>query len=168
MKNSIISIVFAAAISIGSASAQTLSSFKAEANKPDSTFSSRLKITEHGTAASALRAMEVTPKDNVVRGYRVSIYIGNSQNARSVSESEMNRFKELFPDIPVYRNYKIPDFKVTVGNCLNAEEAIIIWGRVKGAFDRASVVREEIPLSLFIKQGDKKREYTTDSGSLPE
>ena len=42
--------------------------------------------------------------------------------------------------------------KVTVGNCLTMEEAIILWGKIRDAFDRAFIVPESMPLELFGQQ----------------
>lgn len=62
----------------------------------------------------------------------------------------MARFREIYPDIPAYMDYdNIPYFKVTVGNCLTMEEAIILWGRIRDAFDRAFIVPESPCLSSF-------------------
>ena len=80
-------------------------------------------------AASAVRSMEGRRAPEKVRGYRVRIYFDNVQHARSQAESVMARFREIYPDIPAYMDYdNIPYFKVTVGNCLTMEEAIILWG----------------------------------------
>lgn len=84
-----------------------------------------------------------------IRGYRVRIFSDNSQNARSAGQNALSRFRELYPGIPADMTYDTPYFKVTVGNCLTAEEATILWGKIKDAFDRAFVAREEIPLSSF-------------------
>ena len=48
--------------------------------------------------------------------YRIRIYNDNKQNARSASESAMNRFKAMYPGVAAYRSYVNPFFKVTVGN----------------------------------------------------
>ena len=75
------------------------------------------------------------------------------QHARSQAESVMARFREIYPDIPAYMDYdNIPYFKVTVGNCLTMEEAIILWGKIRDAFDRAFIVPESMPLELFGQQ----------------
>ena len=108
---------------------------------------------EHDGAASAVRSMEGRRAPEKVRGYRVRIYFDNVQHARSQAESVMARFQEIYPDIPAYMDYdNIPYFKVTVGNCLTMEEAIILWGKIRDAFDRAFIVPESMPLELFGQQ----------------
>ena len=69
-----------------------------------------------------------------IRGYRVRIFSDNSQNARSAGQNALSRFRELYPGIPADMTYDTPYFKVTVGNCLTAEEATILWGKIKRRF----------------------------------
>ena len=47
--------------------------------------------------------------------------------------------------------YDIPYFKVSVGNCLTPEEAIILKERVSATFPKAFVKREELDT---VKEGD--------------
>lgn len=84
-----------------------------------------------------------------VRGYRIRIFFDNSQQARNNAQVLMERFETSFPDIPAYLVYENPYFKVTVGNCLTMDEAMIVLGRVKGQFDRAFPVQEDLPLKYF-------------------
>lgn len=135
------------------AGAQSLSALKSELSTPDPSYGSRVEVEEHDGAASAVRSMEGRRAPEKVRGYRVRIYFDNVQHARSQAESVMARFREIYPDIPAYMDYdNIPYFKVTVGNCLTMEEAIILWGRIRDAFDRAFIVPESMPLELFGQQ----------------
>lgn len=116
------------------AGAQSLSALKSELSTPDPSYGSRVEVEEHDGAASAVRSMEGRRAPEKVRGYRVRIYFDNVQHARSQAESVMARFREIYPDIPAYMDYdNIPYFKVTVGNCLTMEEAIILWGRIRDA-----------------------------------
>lgn len=48
--------------------------------------------------------------------YRIRIYFDNSQNARNVSTQVVDTFKVYYPNIPIYRSYSNPYFKVTVGD----------------------------------------------------
>lgn len=47
----------------------------------------------------------------------------------------MARFKELYPTVPVNMVYELPNFKVMVGYFLTSEEALVLWGKIKGEFD---------------------------------
>ncbi|MBE5034601.1 hypothetical protein [Gallalistipes aquisgranensis] len=133
-----------------SAFSQNLGAFKTKLAQPDSLHRSRVTVYEEESAAQVLRAMQRTVTgEEKYRGYRVRIFFDNSQSARTLAAGTLTRFRELHPDTPAYMVYENPYFKVTVGNCLSLEEAIILWGRIKGDFDRAFVVREEFPVKLL-------------------
>lgn len=133
------------------ANAQSLESFKNQLQRSDNNYNSRVTVTEHGTAISAVRsAMASRFGVQSVQGYRVRIFFDNKQNAREKALETERRFKEIFPDIPVYLEYKSPDFKVTVGNCRTREEAIMLKGRIEGMFPTAFVTMEgNIPVAAF-------------------
>ncbi len=73
-----------------------------------------------------------------VKGYRVRIYFGNNQNSRHEA----------------YVDYTAPYFKVTVGNFLTREEAVMLWGRLLGTFPNAFVVSYQMPVGAFATAGD--------------
>ena len=74
--------------------------------------------------------------------YRIRIYNDNKQNARSASESAMNRFKAMYPGVAAYRSYVTPFFKVTVGNFHSRPEADRMLQQLRGSFPTAFVVKE--------------------------
>ena len=74
--------------------------------------------------------------------YRIRIYNENKQNARSASESAMNRFKAMYPGVAAYRSYVNPFFKVTVGNFHSRPEADRMLQQLRGSFPTAFVVKE--------------------------
>lgn len=47
----------------------------------------------------------------------------------------------------VYPVYENPYFKVAVGNCLTAEEAIILKGKIASTFSKAFVKSEEFSMA---------------------
>jgi hypothetical protein len=143
----IILILTALLLGAAGARAQSLESFKARLSHGDSLSSARVQVVEHGSASSAVRSLAGGQRSDKVRGYRVRIFFDNSQNARGMADGTISRFREMFPDVPAYMSYENPYFKVMVGNCATMEEAIILKGRIEGAFDRAFIAREDIPLS---------------------
>lgn len=130
-------------------SGQTLDQFKQQAAQADPTYQTRVTAIEHGSAATAIKSMQVHPTGATVPGYRVRIFLDNGQNARSSALAAKARFNEIYPDIPAYWKYDAPYFSVSVGNCLTSEEAIILWGKINSAFTQAFIIRTDIPLSLF-------------------
>ena len=111
-------------------SGQTLDQFKQQAAQADPTYQTRVTAIEHGSAATAIKSMQVHPTGATVPGYRVRIFLDNGQNARSSALAAKARFNEIYPDIPAYWKYDAPYFSVSVGNCLTSEEAIILWGKI--------------------------------------
>ncbi|WP_304401270.1 hypothetical protein [uncultured Alistipes sp.] len=55
-------------------------------------------------------------------------------------------------------DYDDPYFKVTVGNCVTYEEAVILCGKIKDSFELAFPIRVEIPLSVFAQSSQTKGE----------
>ncbi len=55
--------------------------------------------------------------------------------------------RSIFPDVRVRMVYENPYFKVKAGDCLTAEEAIILKGRLSSVFPNAFPIREELTLA---------------------
>lgn len=89
-----------------------------------------------------------------VKGYRVRIYFGNNQNSRHEAYAAQERFRGSFPGISSNVDYTAPYFKVTVGNFLTREEAVMLWGRLLGTFPNAFVVSYQMPVGAFATAGD--------------
>ena len=76
-------ILLPLAAAAATVAAQGLGGFKNQLAAPDGSYGSRIQITEHGTAASAVSSMQTNQSGVKIRGYRVRIFSDNSQNARS-------------------------------------------------------------------------------------
>ena len=103
-------------------------------------------VTVHQSQA-ILDGMKKHIADNPSRslsGYRVRIFFDNQQNARSASESAMNKFIDGNPGIAAYRSYQNPFFKVTVGDFRTRSEAMELLQRIRTDFPTAFVVKENI------------------------
>jgi hypothetical protein len=77
-------------------------------------------------------------------GYRIRLFFDNKQTARVESEELEKSFQEQFPQIPVYRSYTNPFFKVVVGDYRTKSEAIKELGMILPFFPKAIVVKESI------------------------
>ncbi len=152
-----IAALFALAAIIGArpAAAQSLEAFKqrlaraqvsAESETPAS-----VTVTEYGDAAEAIAEAVRNVRRPVLKAYRVCIYTDNGPDARSGAAAAKSLFEETFPGTPVYMFYENPYFRVTVGNCLTLEEAIILKGRVSGTFPKAFPKSEQLALGDFRK-----------------
>lgn len=118
-----------------------------ELNTPDPATHNRISINE---GLEIKNIATTTVRNNThLNGYRVRIFFDNGQQARTLAEEIKEEFEMMFPLVPCYLVYENPYFKVTVGNCLSEEEAIILLNRVQNRFDRAFVIREQITLESF-------------------
>lgn len=141
----------AAALAATGVRAQSLDAFKERLAEPVVSHSAfgtaRVTVTEADDAAAAVAE---AARNNVrlrLRGYRVCIFFDNGQDARAGAVAAKELFEEHFPDIRVYMVYENPYFRVTVGNCLTAEEAIILKGRLAGIFPKAFPKSEELSVT---------------------
>ena len=107
-------------------------------------------IAEQGDAATIIeKSLNATA--NVVNGYRIVIFMSNSQTARRDAVMAQENFSALFPQEQSYLTYENPYFKVAVGNCASQEEAIILLGRLRSTFPKAFIMRESIEIGEFSK-----------------
>lgn len=129
---------------------------------PDPISRAAVTVKQHGDLASILnRARTIDGK--MVDGYRVYIFLDNSQNAREKGQQAMSRFRGAFPDIPSEISYENPYWKVAVGNCLTKDEAMIVFGRVKGQFGSAFIRQENLPLKNFLRSSALSADETGET-----
>lgn len=104
----------------------------------------KVSVSEYGDASQAVRKASQEGTRLRFKGYRVCVFFDNGQNARAEAKAAVALFEENFPGIRTYLFYENPYFKVTVGNCVTAEEAIILMERVKGVFPKSFLKSEEL------------------------
>ena len=145
-----IAVIFAAA-AFAPLRAQSLDAFKERLAAPvvsDAAFgTARVTVTEYGDAEKAVDDASRVGQRLRLRGYRVCIFFDNGQDARAGAFAAEALFKETYPGIMVYPVYENPYFKVAVGNCLTAEEAIILKGKIASTFPKAFVKSEEFSMA---------------------
>lgn len=114
------------------------------------TIHENVQITENGDAVKIIEG-HLKEKAKMVNGYRIVIFMSNTQSARRDALAAQENFSSLFPQEQSYLTYENPYFKVAVGNCTTQEEAIILLGRVRGSFPKAFIMRENINISEFTR-----------------
>lgn len=77
-------------------------------------------------------------------GFRIRIYRENSQQARQKSMDLVADFIAKYPDLPCYRYYDNPYFKVSVGDFRTRFEAMKAFKLVEKDFPDAFIVQETI------------------------
>jgi len=88
--------------------------------------------------------IEQNKRKEGVPGYRIRIYSDLGNTARDESQDIKARFYELFPEIPIYREYDSPYFKVYVGDYRTKIDALDDFKEIKRHFNRAFIVPDKI------------------------
>ena len=99
-------------------------------------------ISEKGDAKTIVE-QHLNTTTNGVNGYRIVIFMSNSQTARRDAVTAQENF--------AYLTYENPYFKVAVGNCTTQEEAMILLGRLRSTFPKAFIMRENIDIGEFTR-----------------
>ncbi len=79
-----------------------------------------------------------------MNGYRIRLFFSNKQSARTESEELEKEFQLQFPQIPTYRSYTNPFFKVVVGDYRTKSDAIRELNKILPFYPKAIVVKESI------------------------
>lgn len=145
-------------ISFGTSAAQSLTPFKERLATPLTSpvengtgIGARVTVEEYGDANEIVASAGMVNPRMHFKGYRVCIFFDNGQNARSEAVEAKTLFQETYPDIPIYTVYENPYFKVTVGDCLTVEEAIILQGRISATFPKAFHKNENLTIANLLK-----------------
>lgn len=138
-------MVFIMAIVAGmtSASAQDIST-KRSMLEMRSTNGSKITIVEDFNTQEAIMAVEAVKSNRSILGYRVVLFYDNAQFAQDRANQTMERFKKEYPEINAYLVYEKPYFKVSVGDCLTAEEALILRNKIIKSYPGAFTRRDNI------------------------
>ena len=138
----IVSLLFVFGL-YGGVSAQSLASFKERLSQPAG--SAAVTVVEHGDAAGVV-SRESQSNDRIrFKGYRIGIFFDNG------AEAAKQTFETGFPDIPGYQVYENPYFKVSAGNCVTSEEAIVLLGKIRSQFPEAYLMREDLTVADLIR-----------------
>lgn len=149
-------LIIVAAIAVSAAlSAQNLQTFKQRLAAPvqvDSltTIKQTVIVTEHDDAAD-LTQQGANKQTAAVNGFRIMIFMSNSQTARTEALAARDTLAVRMPDQQSYVTYENPYFKVAAGNCTTKEEALVLLEKIKRDFPKAFIMRENIPLEELAK-----------------
>lgn len=133
-------------------SAQNIAAFKGQLTQRSSVGEGTVTVDEYGSAMQAVDSYMISAAEKKdVNGFRVSIYSGKSQTARTEALEAQSQFQAMFPTVPTYLVYSEPYFTLSVGNCRDKEEALVLWGRVKNVFTKAFIANAVIPMEEFLK-----------------
>lgn len=131
---------------VATSSAQNISDFRAKLSDPlynvETERTSNVETEHSDEAAAVVDALSAQSSTGTrFQGYRLGIYSDNGPDAQETSLAAKTTFESNFPDINVYWVYDNPYFKVTAGDCLTEEEAVMLLARVRTLFPKAYVMR---------------------------
>lgn len=135
--------IMAIVASVASASAQNIST-KRSMLEMRSTNGSKITIVEDFNTQEAIMAVETIESNRTILGYRVVLFYDNAQFAQDRANQTLERFKKEYPEINAYLVYEKPYFKVSVGDCLTAEEALILRNKIIKSYPGAFTRRDNI------------------------
>lgn len=139
-------IVLFLALGVGSAEAQTISHKIAELERREAD-GSHVTVEQPASVDEAVRATEAAMRISKINGYRVVIYFDNEQYANSRANSVLKSFKNRYPYINAYLVYESPYFKVSVGDCVTMEEAVVLLNTIIGDYPKAFPKHEVIKIT---------------------
>lgn len=88
---------------------------------------------------------------SVVGGYRICVFNGTQQNARTLANQAVSEVRGNFStSIATKMIYDAPVFKVLVGACLNRTEATVLLVRLRRVFPNAFIVNDKIKVDEFL------------------
>lgn len=97
-----------------------------------------------------VRAQEES-RGGVVSGFRVCVFNGTQQNARTLANQAVSEVRGNFStSIATKMIYDAPVFKVLVGACLNRTEATVLLVRLRRVFPNAFIVNDKIKVDEFL------------------
>lgn len=105
------------------------------------------KVTVHQDADIEQLCNQVglhNAKTKGMPGFRVRIFRDNNQQSRQKSMDIIAEFIAKYPDVPCYRYYDNPYFKVSVGDFRNRYEAMKFFKQISKEFPGAFIVQETI------------------------
>ena len=125
----------------------------------------RIKIAESDVLKEILKREIIRDGSQQIAISRISIFFDNSQNARAGAVETLEKFKELFPEIPASMTHENPYFKVSAGFCISNEEALILLNRLRKEFPKAFIVRERVSVEELKKLTKPETEVAEEAES---
>jgi hypothetical protein len=145
VKHLIVAIV-AVVAGVGSAMAQDISTMRSLLEMR-SLSGTKISIVEDQSTQEAIMAVESVESNGAVLGYRVVLFYDNAQYAQDRAQSVLEQFNKEYPEINAYLVYEKPYFKVSVGDCITSEEALILRNKIIRSYPGAFTRRDNIKYS---------------------
>ncbi len=119
-------------------------------------------VMQSPAVRNALNGQAALNAGKTVSGYRIRLFLDSSRSAREASLAVMSRFHSLYPNIPVYRTFSAPNFKVSAGNLRTRVEAERLLRILKPDFPDAFIVRDKFRFPTIGKPDTSGLEIGTE------
>lgn len=134
------------AVATNGASAQNIRNFKHGLGMR-SQQGAKVGVVEDRSTYNAVVAVEAQRQGkSSVLGFRVVLFYDDAQYAEERANEIMEELKKDYPEINSYLVYEKPYFKVSVGDCLTEEEAIMMRNMFIDKYTGAFIRRDNITL----------------------
>lgn len=128
---------------------EDLSKVRPEYKLPDSTASTANNpqpVVPSNDVTKGLNAKldsvaENNSKVKYAQGYRILVYSGKSS---AEVKNVRTRIYEILPDADIYQDFKSPNQRVKVGNCIDRQEAYMLHGKLKKDFPNSVIIPDQI------------------------
>ena len=139
-------LVASVTVAMDGASAQSIKGFKHRLGTR-SQQGAKVGVVEDRSTQEAIAAVETQKTDkSSVTGYRVVLFYDDAQYAQERANEIMEELKKDHPEVNSYMVYETPYFKVSVGDCLTEEEALILRNMFIDKYTGAFIRRDKIAL----------------------
>lgn len=109
----------------------------------------KIIIKQDASIKNAFTSYTEQNKNEEKNGYRIFVFMSNSQGARSNSDAVAGALKESYPQMNIYRTYSNPYFKVLAGDFRTKADALKIYNEIKEKYPQARIIRSIIDWYQF-------------------
>lgn len=155
-------LVAGVAMTIDGASAQKIANVRSRLGTRSNNSGAKVLVVEDRSTQNAIAAVEANKSKSTVEGYRVVLFYDDAQYSQERANGVLAAFKKEYPEINSYIVYEKPYFKVSVGDCVTVEEAIVLRSKLINKYSGAFIRRDNI---TFTQLSDVRRRvdcYTLD------
>ncbi|MBO5810024.1 MAG: SPOR domain-containing protein [Bacteroidales bacterium] len=92
------------------------------------------------------RQNEIHSADNTIDGFRIQIFMESGNEAVELGNIESEKFKEKYPDIPVYLIFGQPYYRLRVGDFRTRLEAEKAFQTISKDYKKAFITSDRIQL----------------------
>jgi len=99
---------------------------------------------EKGIELAEQQYVDAWKKVKKMDGFRIQVVSFAGANSKVSIERAASQFEQNFPDIPCYKSYLEPNFRLRVGNYRTKLEAFKALQKISSVFSGAFVLKDQI------------------------